>query len=111
MIVKECEKMKIICEKQFGFKFRHSTVNAINLLVSNVNWNLNKGYCSGAFLTDFEKAFDNIWLPVLIFKFSSYNFPAHLVFLIFNMLTDKRFVVCNKTVISSKTFRIENGLQ
>ena len=111
MIVRECEKMKIVCEKQFGFKFKHSTVHAINLLVSNGNWNLTKGYCTGACLIDFEKAFDNIFLRALIFKLSSYNFPIHSVFLIFEMLSDKRLVVCNKTMMSSKTFQMEHDVQ
>ena len=47
MIVRECEKIKIVCEKQFGWKFKH----AINLLVSTVNGKLNKEYCTdGCFI-------------------------------------------------------------
>lgn len=111
MLLNNCQKLKIVCEKQFGFKFKHSTVHAINLLVSNVNWNLNKKYCTGACLIDFEKAFDNIWLPALIFKLSNYSFPSHLVFLLYEMLIEKKFVVCNKNKTSSKIFKMNNGLQ
>lgn len=106
-----CEENNINCDKQFGFKFKHSTVHAINLLVSNVNWNLNKNLCTGACLIDFEKAFDSVWLAAIICKLLTYNFPFHFVSLLYNMLNNKQFFVCGKDNSRSRSFKMNNGLQ
>ena len=52
----------LISEKQFGFKYKHSAVDAIHLLTSHVNWNWNNKKCTGACLIDMEKAFDTVWI-------------------------------------------------
>ncbi|XP_075157734.1 uncharacterized protein LOC142231001 [Haematobia irritans] len=78
LIQKNCQKLNLICEKQFGFKHRHSTIHAINLLVSNIQWNWNQKMYTGACLIDYEKAFDSVWIPGLIKKLVDYNFPLHL---------------------------------
>lgn len=110
-IDKLCVKNKLICERQFGFKHKHSTIHAINFLTSNINWYMNKNCATGACLIDFEKAFDTIWIPGLIFKLMRYNFPMPFVILLHNMISEKRFVVCNRGQTSSKEFTIINGLQ
>lgn len=66
-IVKFFENKNLMNDKQFGFKYKHSTILAIHLLVSNINWNLNSGLSAGAFLKDFEKTFDKIWIPGLMY--------------------------------------------
>ena len=43
--------------------------------MSHINWNWKKKYCTGTCLIDKEKAFDNIWLPGLIYKLIDYNSP------------------------------------
>lgn len=111
IIVKLCKKNDIINNRQFGFKYKHSTVHAVHQLVSSINWNLNKQLCTGACLIDFEKAFDSIWIPGLIYKLNKYKFPIHLILLIHNMLNNKTFRVCNKENTCSKKFVIVNGLQ
>lgn len=83
----------IVSEKQFGFKYKHSTTNAISLLTSNINWNWNKGLCTGACFIDMEKAFDKVWIPGLIAKLIAYNFPINRVILIYNMINDRQFVI------------------
>lgn len=57
-----------------------------------------------------EKAFDSIWIPGLIYKLIKYKIPCHIVILIYNMLSNKKFKV-NHHKIESKTFNIINGLQ
>lgn len=111
IIVKHCQVKNLICEKQFGFKHRHSTIHAIHILVSHIHWNWNKKLCTGACLIDFEKAFDSIWIQGLIYKLIKYGFPFHLVILLFNMIDGKEFVICNRNNMSSQLFKMSNGLQ
>lgn len=110
-IIKVLDSQKIINENQFGFKYNHSTIHAINLLVSNVNWNFNKNLYTGACLIDFQKAFDNIWVPGLIYKIIKYNFPFHMTVLLYNMINERQFVVNHRGVESTKHFSVVNGLQ
>ena len=110
-ITKFCKDRNLINEKQFGFKYKHSTINALHLFTSNVNWNWNKKMCTGACLIDMEKAFDNIWIPGLIFKLSSFQFPLHQIILIYNMISNKKFEVFYQKYKSKNTFNIVNGLQ
>lgn len=110
-IVKLCREKNLVNDRQFGFKHKHSTIHAIHLLVSHIQWNLNKSLVTGACLVDFEKVFDNIWIPGLISKLLNYGFPVHLIFLIHNMLNNKCFRVSDGITMSSKKFVIVNGLQ
>ena len=105
-----CQMKKLIDNNQFGFKFRHSTTHAINLLISSINWNLNKGLCTGACLIDFEKAFDSVWIPGLIYKLHKMPFPIKFIVLLYNMINDKCFKVFHNDCISEDFF-IVNGLQ
>lgn len=110
-IIKYCNEKHLTNEKQFGFKHKHSTINAIHFLTSNINWNWNRKLYTGACLIDMEKAFDSIWIPGLIFKLINYKFPLHQIILIFNMINDKIFIVSHQNHKSKKSFRIINGLQ
>lgn len=110
-LLKFCKNQNLINERQFGFKYRHSTTHAIHLLVSNIHWNWNRALCTGACLIDFEKAFDNVWIPGLIYKLEKYRMPLHFRILIYNMFNLKSFMVNNNGKSSSKTFSIVNGLQ
>lgn len=109
-ITKLCIKYNILNEKQFGFKHKHSTINAINKLISDINWNWNKKLCTGACLIDMEKAFDGIWIQGLICKLIDYGFPLNIVILLFNMLNGKTYSVQFKNR-QSKMFKLTNGLQ
>lgn len=105
-----CKNNDLISDRQFGFKHKHSTINAINLLVSDINWNWNKKLCTGACLIDMEKAFDTIWIPGLIHKLINFKFPMSLVILIYNMIANKKFTVNNNCKFS-RDFEMVNGLQ
>lgn len=59
-IITHCDHNDIIPESQFGFRFKHSTIHAINQLTSDINWALNGKKCLGACLIDLEKAFDTM---------------------------------------------------
>lgn len=110
-IKKFCSKEKLTNEKQFGFKYNHSTIHAINSLVSDINWNLNKKHCTGVCCIDLEKAFDTIWIEGLIFKLTQLKFPLPLTILIYNMISNKQFLIVNGNATSKQKFNIINGLQ
>ena len=42
ILCKFCNNNNINSEKQFGFKFKHSTINAIHKITSDINWNWQK---------------------------------------------------------------------
>ncbi|KAI8119587.1 RNA-directed DNA polymerase from mobile element jockey [Lucilia cuprina] len=88
-----------------------NTLRLMQLIYSDIQWNLNKGFVTGACLIDFEKAFDNIWIPGLIAKLLNYEFPIHLIISIYNMLNNKDFQIYDGKSFSSKEFIIVNGLQ
>lgn len=108
---KFCLDSNLISENQFGFKYKHSTTNAIHLLTSNINWNWNRKLYTGACFIDLEKAFDSVWIPGLIFKLLQYKFPLNQIILIYNMISQKNFMIYHKDAKSNKTFQIVNGLQ
>lgn len=110
-IIKFCSEKGLTNEKQFGFKYKHSTVNAVHLLTSNINWYWNKRLSTGACFIDMEKAFDNIWIPGLVVKLLDLRFPIHQIILIYNMISNKSFMVFHQKYRSNKTFEIVNGLQ
>lgn len=105
-----CESRNMINHNQFGFKYQHSTIHAINLLTSTINWNWYKGYCTGAVLIDFEKAFDRVWIAGLIYKLSKMQLPVKFLTLICNMLSNRAFYV-HKDSLSSDQFSMKNGIQ
>ena len=106
-----CLKKNLISEKQFGFKHKHSTTDAMHLVTSNICWNWNNNLCTGACLIDMEKAFDSVWIPGLIYKLYKYDFPLFLIILIYNMIIEKTFKISHQNLVSKHTFRMNNGLQ
>jgi len=110
-IVYLCKTKNIIPESQFGFRYRHSTIHAINKLTSDINWALNDKKCLGACLIDLEKAFDTIWLDGLLYKLIKKNFPKHLIKLIWSMVTERSLITASGEILSKTKFQINNGLQ
>ena len=106
-----CSKNKIIPENQFGFRHKHSTIHAINKLTSDICWALNANQRVAACLIDIEKAFDTVWIPGLIYKMIKKNFPEYLIKIVWDMVTNKTFIMTDGSHTSSKEFSIENGLQ
>lgn len=58
----------LLTNYQFGFRHQHSTIHAINNLVTDVMDALRNNRCVGACLIDLEKAFDSVWIEGLIYK-------------------------------------------
>lgn len=110
-LVRFCTENNIIPENQFGFRYKHSTIHAINKLTSDICWALNSNQKVGACLIDLEKAFDTVWIPGLIFKMIKKKFPKHLIKIVWNMISNKSFVTSNGNILSIIVFLVENGLQ
>lgn len=98
-------------DAQFGFRRGHSTVHAINKLLSEIAWQKNGRSGVGACLIDIEKAFDTVWLDGLMWKLKNDGFPTHLLTTIHSMLYGKRFFVTDGERCTSPEFRNEDGLQ
>lgn len=105
-----CIEWNIGNNRQFGFKYKHSTIDAFHVLISYVNWNWNKWFCTGACLLAMEKAFDSVSIQGLVHKLKSLNFPTWLIILIHNMIDERMFFISNGDKISLNIHRIENGI-
>lgn len=110
-IINFCNDNNIIPNCQFGFRFKHSTVHAITKFLSDICWHRNSKRFVGACLIDLEKAFDTVWREGLIFKLLQNIFPLYLVKMIADMISDKKFVMTNGTVVCDMNFNVKNGLQ
>lgn len=106
-----CKKENIIPDHQFGFRHKHSTIHAINKFTSDICWNLNNNQCTGALFIDLEKAFDTVWLEGLLYKLIKNKFPTYLIKIIWNMITDRKFIVTENQLTSKNTYAVKNGLQ
>lgn len=110
-ILEECSKQNVLPENQFGFRAKHSTIHAINKLISDICWAMNDKKRVGAYLIDLEKAFDSVWLKGLIVKLSQNKFSDYMIELIWSMISGRSFVTAAGKLTSTKEFVISNGLQ
>ena len=110
-IVNTTDKLKIINDNQFGFREKHSTIHAINKLVSDICWHVNNNECVSGLLIDVKDAFTSIWTKGLIHKLVEYKFPINQIKIIQDMITDKTFIVQTNRLKSKKKKKKKNGLQ
>ena len=106
-----CKIKNIIPDAQFGFEKKLSTCHALNKFTSDIQNHLHDNEVVGACLVDIEKAFDSAWHEGLIYSLIEEEFPEHLIDLIYDMISDKKFVTWNGRKVSSREFCIEEGFQ
>ena len=104
-------KQNIIPLQQFGFRENHSTIHAIHKLVADINWNLLGKKMTGAVLVDLRKAFDSVWHDGLMYKLKQKKMKNHLLKMILNMITGRKFKVTLNGITSCKEFTLTKGLQ
>lgn len=94
---------------QFGFKTRHSAVNAVESLNAEANEARRTGKMVGVCSLDISKAFDCVWKEGLIFKTSAMDLDKNIVGLIGSFMNDR----CAKVKVGDKhseEFLIERGV-
>ena len=65
---------KIIYDRQFGFRKKHSTLHNLLCLTETIRENLDKGEFSCAVFLDLQKAFDSVDHKILLKKLENYGF-------------------------------------
>jgi hypothetical protein len=59
-VLRELSERGLLCDKQFGFRPRHSTTLQLARLLERVNRNVDERRLTGAVLLDVAKAFDTV---------------------------------------------------
>ena len=110
-LLKYSNDKDIVPDAQFGFRFKHSAIHAVNKFASDVSWALNDKQFTGACLIDLEKAFDTVWLDGLFFRLIKKGFPSHLIRMLWTTLHGKKIFIFDNENKSEITFELKEGLQ
>ena len=103
------QKFDILYESQYGFREKHSTVNAVTEFVSNVLKGFNKNDITLSIFLDLSKAFDTIDHNILLNKLDYYGIRGIALEWFKSYLSKrKQFVQYKKT--SSDMLDIECGV-
>ena len=91
---------KIIYDRQFGFRKKHSTLHNLLCLTETIRENLDKGEFSCAVFLDLQKAFDSVDHKILLKKLENYGFRGISKKWINSYLTGRHQYVSVNNVLS-----------
>jgi retron-type reverse transcriptase len=90
----------LLRDDEFGFKTKHSTAILLARLLERVSRNFNEKILTGAVFLDVAKAFDTVWVDVLLYKITILNFPSYFVKTISSYLKGRTFETSFQTATS-----------
>lgn len=74
---------------QFGFREKHSTIQAVLNATEKISFNFNENKSTGMVLLDVEKAFDSCWHDAIIHKLMQNKFPSFLIKIVQSYFADR----------------------
>jgi len=99
VIFKRCYKFldesNLLDPYQFGFRPKHSTIDANTLLIKDILQSLNKNEYTLAVFCDLSKAFDTIDHDILLYKLHRYGIRGNALKLIASYLSNRKQYVLN----------------
>jgi len=93
---------ELLQNEQFGFRPRNSTSLQLARLVERITRNFSEKRLTGAVFLDVPKAFDTVWIDVLLYKLTLVNFPSYIVHKISSYLRGRTFESSLQTATSSR---------
>jgi len=79
--------------EQYGFREQHSTTHQLVNVLDDIICSYNLRRKTAATLLDFEKAFDKVWHPGLIFKLIKCGVPTQLIKIVNSFLCARNFQI------------------
>ena len=108
-MVKFLQKYKILCPEKFGFRQKHSCVQAISRIVEYMRSVLERRDSGMALFLDFKKAFDTVDHDILIIKLEKHGFRGNFLNLLKIYLVSRvKFV--SDCIINSSFEKITFGV-
>ena len=108
-LLKFCHKNNIFYNRQFGFRKNHSTIQAINDIVSQCYDNLNCKKDTCLILLDIRKAFDTVNHNILLSKLNHYGIRGVANDLLHSYLSNRtQFVDISDSISSTRL--VANGV-
>ena len=96
------DELHIDDECQFGFRKGRGTVQQVARIVNDVKVQYNLGKHTTMVLLDIEKAFDTVWIPGLLYKLNTLDFPTHIIKLVRSFLTGRSLQVRVNNKLSTR---------
>jgi len=101
-ILHEVSERGLMQDDQFGFRPRHSTSLQLARLDERKTRNFGEKRLTGAVFLDVAKAFDTVWIYVLLYKLTLLKFPSYIVHKIASYLRGRMFEASFQTGTSSR---------
>jgi len=89
-------------DEQFGFRPRPSTSLQLARLVERITRNVGEKRIKGVVFLNVAKAFDTVWIDVLLYEITLLNIPSYIVHTISSYMRGRTFEASFQTAMSSR---------